>query len=75
MTRPIPGQNYTAVTGDTLPIIASRAYGLSEKWILIRNANQLKYKTDNEEEIQPGEVVFIPQDPETVALRNAQSKL
>ncbi len=75
MARPIPGQSYTAVTGDTFPIIAARAYGLSDNWPLIREANQLQFKTDNQEEIKPGEVVFIPFDPEIIALKNTQSSL
>lgn len=75
MSRPKPGENYEAVTGDTLPIIASRAYGLSEKWPLIKNANQFKFKVDNQEQVQPGEVLYIPFDPELVALKNQQSSL
>lgn len=75
MARSTPGQTYTAVSGDTLPIIASRAYGLSEKWTLIRDSNSIEFKTDNLEEVQPGEVLFIPVDPDIIALKNQQSSL
>lgn len=73
MHRPIPGKYYTAETGDTFPIIATRAYGLAENWTLIRDANQLQFKTDDQECIQPGEVIFIPVDPVIIALKNSQT--
>ena len=73
--RPTPGENYTAKDGDTLPIIAGRAYGLQEKWTLINDANQKEFKTDNQEQVQPGEVLYIPEDPELIALQNTQEAL
>ena len=73
--RPIPGQYYTAEPGDTLPSIAARAYGLSENWSLISGANQFVLKTDNQEEVQPEEVLFIPFDPVIVSLKNDQAAL
>lgn len=71
MIRPIPGQNYTAKSGDTLPLIATKAYGLSENWTLIRDANQFQFKTDDQECVQPGEVLFIPIDPVIQGLKNS----
>ncbi len=73
MHRPISGQYYTAESGDTFPVIATRAYGLAENWTLIRDANQLQFKTDDQEAVQPGEVLFIPPDPVLIALKNAQT--
>ncbi len=73
--RPIPGQQYTAEPGDTLPIISTRAYGVSENGSLIRDANQFQFKTDTLEEVQPGEVLFIPFDPVIEALKNSQAAL
>jgi nucleoid-associated protein YgaU len=70
MTRPIPGKPYTAQSGDTLPKIAARAYGLSEKWSLIRNANQFEFETETDEDVQPGEKLYIPVDPDLVFLQN-----
>ena len=73
--RPIPGQYYTVEPGDTFPTIAARAYGLSDNWPLIRDANQLVLKTDSEEEVQPEEVLFIPPDPVIIELKNNQAAL
>lgn len=74
MTTPKQGQFYTAVNGDTLPSIARRAK-LGDNWSLIRDANTFQFKTDDLQCIQPGEVVFIPQDQEKIALKNSQSRL
>lgn len=73
--KPTPGQNYTAVNGDTLPKIAARAYGLSENWPMILDANQLQFKVDNQEQVQPGEILYIPVDPELENLKNIQEAL
>ena len=70
MPRPTPGSSYTVQPGDTFPSIATRAYGLSERWPLIRNANQLQFSVSNQEEVSPGEVIYIPVDPEIEFLRN-----
>jgi len=73
--RPIPGNSYIVQFGDTYPKIAQRAYGISEKWTLIRDCNQLQFRTVGQEDIQPGEVIFIPVDPDIVSLKNSQNKL
>lgn len=70
-----PGEYYTTEQGDTLPKIAARAYGLSGKWPLILDVNQLEFKVSNQEEIQPGENIFIPEDPELIELQNIQNAL
>ena len=75
MARPIPGEPYTVEPGDTFPSIATKAYGLSDNWPLIRNANQLIFKTDTQEDVEPGEVLFIPLDPDIIGLKNSQSDL
>lgn len=69
MPRPIQGQQYIVQNGDTLPSIAIRA-GLIDNWPLIRDANSFVFKTDNQEQIQTGEVIYIPHDPEIIALKN-----
>ena len=74
MTTPKQGQFYTAQTGDTLPKIAIRAK-LGTNWPLILDANTLVLKVDDQEQIQPGERIFIPVDQEMVALQNAQNRL
>ena len=74
MTTPKQGQFYTAQTGDTLPKIAIRAK-LGTNWPLILDANTLVLKVDDQEQIQPGERIFIPEDQERVALQNAQNRL
>lgn len=71
---PKQGQFYTAQTGDTLPKIAIRAK-LGNNWPLILEANQLEYKVDNQESIQPGETIYIPVDQEKIDLQNAQNRL
>jgi nucleoid-associated protein YgaU len=70
MTRPTQGQNYTAKEGDTLRTIATRAYGLGDKYTLIRNGNQFEFPADTDEDVQPGEQLFIPFDPELINLQN-----
>lgn len=69
MTRPIKGTYYTVQEGDDYPKIALRAYGIAEKWTLIRDANQLQYKTTNLEQVNPGEQLFIPSDPELIEIK------
>ena len=71
---PKQGQFYTAETGDTLPKIAIRAK-LGTNWPLILEANTLEFKVEDQECIQPGEVIYIPEDQERIALQNAQNKL
>ena len=72
MINPIQGEQYTVKEGDTLPSIAARAYGLSENWTLIRDANQFALKTSDLEDVSEGETIFIPSDPDIQNLRNEQ---
>lgn len=69
MTRPIAGKSYTTKAGDTLRRIAALAYGLESKWTLIRDTNAFEFVVDDAESVQAGEVIFIPEDPELVSLR------
>jgi nucleoid-associated protein YgaU len=75
VARPIQGRQYTAQSGDTLRSIASEAYGLSENWTLIRDANQFSLKTDNLESVSEGETILIPVDPDIQNLKDEQSLL
>ena len=56
--------SYTVKKGDTLGAISTRQYGLSGKWVLIKNANpQLmgrKTAADGSPLIYPGDVLIIP---------------
>lgn len=61
MSNPIPGKQYTIVTGDTLSGIAARAYGRQSQWPKIYKANQMKLRSGNPDLIFPGEVIFIPE--------------
>ncbi|NIA28341.1 MAG: LysM peptidoglycan-binding domain-containing protein [Actinobacteria bacterium] len=72
--NPIQGQQYTAEPGDTLPSIAIKS-GWLDNGVAIRDANQFVFTTSNQEEVQPGEVLFIPVDPELVELQNIQDAL
>jgi len=62
MPNPVPGKTYIVVVGDTLPNIAAKAYGNSQKWTVIWNANQQQIKSGDPDLIYPGEVLFIPED-------------
>jgi LysM repeat protein len=68
MPSPIPGQNYTVISGDLLWRISARAYGLASKWQKIISANpQLlgrKKAVDGSPLIFPGDVLYIPPDEE-----------
>jgi len=57
---PIPGKVYTVVAGDTLSLIAARAYGDSSLWPRIWEANQTSAMSDDPDEIFPGEKILIP---------------
>lgn len=74
MARPTQGEFYTAEDGDTLPSIAIKA-GLVDNWQLIREANQLTLKTTDQEAVQPGERLYIPEDPVIIALKNSRADL
>ena len=73
--RPTQGQYYIVQNGDTFPKIAARAGYISSDWPIIRDANQLELKTNNQEDVQPGEKIFIPFDPSVQELENLQSEL
>lgn len=73
--KPIQNEHYTAQPGDTLPSIAARAYGLSENWTLIRDANQFSLKSADLESVSEGETIFIPPDPDIQNLKDEQSAL
>ena len=61
LTRPVPGQNYTVVRGDTLHQIAGAAYGFAQKWPLISGWN----KIPNPDLIEIGDIYFIPTEDES----------
>lgn len=61
MSRPIVGENYTVVDGDTLSKIAEVVYGDPSQWPTIYNANLTNLKTGDQNLIFPGEVIFIPE--------------
>ena len=58
--NPIPGKVYTVVAGDSLSLIAARAYGDSSLWPRIWEANQTSATSDDPNLIFPGENVLIP---------------
>lgn len=72
MSKATPGKQYTVQTGDTLPSVASAAYGNPAKQELIRDVNQTQIKFTNIEDLAPGQVLLIPIDNELNALRQAQ---
>lgn len=77
MSNPLPGKQYTVQSGDTLSVIAARAYGDAQLWPRIWKANQTRLKSDNPETISPGEIIIIPLIAEREALKTelAGSKL
>lgn len=70
--KPIPGQPYTTQPGDTLPSIASAAYGDPSKWPLISNVNPSQIKYTSVEDIASGQNILIPVDTINDSLRQAQ---
>lgn len=70
--KPTPGSQYTVETGDTLPSIASSAYGDPAKQSLIRDVNQSQIKFSNVEDVAPGQVILIPLDTVLDAIRQKQ---
>ena len=67
--NPIPGKQYIVQSGDSLSIIAGKAYGDPLKWPLIHDANQSTIKSDDPNLVFPGEIIVIPLLAENVALR------
>ena len=70
--KPTQGQPYTTQQGDTLPSIASGAYGDPSKWPLINDVNQSQIKYTDVEEIASGQNILIPVDIVNDSLRQAQ---
>lgn len=62
MPKPIPGQPYTIVKGDTLSRIAQQSYGIARKWREIWAANETVLRSGDPNLIFPGEVINIPTD-------------
>jgi LysM repeat protein len=60
---PTPGSNYTVQSGDTLSSIAQRAYGDSNQWQVIYDANKHVIGS-NPNVIYPGQVLYIPPVPQ-----------
>ena len=56
MAQATPGSNYTVQQGDTLSSIAQQAYGDSNQWEVISNANNIT----NPNLIYAGQVLYIP---------------
>ena len=67
MAKPIPGQQYVVVEGDTLSGIAGRAYGDPNLYPRIFNANSLR--SNDPDKIAIGEVLNIPVLVETENLK------
>lgn len=74
MAKPTPGQPYTVQVGDTMPSVASAAYGFPEKQELIRAVNISNIKFTDLEDLAPGQILLIPVDAELDAIRQAQLK-
>ena len=72
MSKPIPGQPYITQKGDSLPSIASAAYGDPSKWPLIDNVNPSQIKYTDVEKIASGQSILIPIDTVNNSLRQAQ---
>jgi prophage tail gpP-like protein len=60
MPRPVAGQQYTIVEGDTLSKIAGIVYGDINKWPIINKANLTQFRSGDPDLIYPGEVIWIP---------------
>lgn len=69
MSEPVPGKQYTVVSGDTLSGISLRAYGVATYWPRIFKANQTALKSSDPDLIFPGEIIFIPEISEIKKLK------
>lgn len=74
MSKATAGKKYTVVSGDSLSGIAAQAYGDQTKWPTIFKANQTELKSQNPDEIFPGEVIFIPELSELKKIKDEQSR-
>ena len=70
--KPIPGQQYKTLEGDTLNKISSQAYGNPSKHSFIIDVNQLQTKLTATGTIPTGTVLIIPVDNELDSLRQDQ---
>lgn len=62
--RPVAGQRYVIVKGDTLWDIASIVYGSGPKYQIIWDANKSNLRSNDPHWIYPGEELWIPNDPD-----------
>jgi prophage tail gpP-like protein len=74
MSKPIPGQQYTVQSGDTLSSISNQAYGSSKYYNRIKKANKSNLKSTDPDEIFPGEIINIPVIAEIDTLKTALIK-
>jgi len=69
---PIQGRPYTTKTGDTLKTISAAAYGTEERWRDLLRAFSKKYRTTEDYQVFPGEVINIPEDTTLARLKREQ---
>lgn len=62
--RPVAGETYTIVRGDTLWDIASIVYGSGWKYQIIWDANKSNLRSGDPNLIYPGERLWVPPDPD-----------
>ena len=74
MARPVAGQKYTIVKGDTLWDIASIVYGSGFKYQIIWDANKSNLRSKDPHWIYPGEELWIPADPDRSSLTVDQNE-
>lgn len=60
---PAVGELYTIQQGDSLGVIAQRAYGDGFKYAAIQEANKKILRDKNPNLIHPGEIIYIPPAP------------
>ncbi len=60
MAIPVEGEEYTIQPGDSLSLIAAKAYGDAVLWPRIWKANQTRLRSGDPDLILPGEVIRIP---------------
>lgn len=72
MSRPTQGKHYITQSDDSLESIAAKAYGIPSKWTLIKDANVFEYKVTSPSDVKENEDIFIPFDPEFLAIKAAR---
>ena len=75
MPTPIPGEQYTTQSGETLQNVAARAYGDPEKSTLIFKANNFPVTVTDQNTVATGTVLNIPFDAVLNQLRLNQRRL